>query len=162
MASHLELLVGQPQRAMAILLGRSPELAGEPISINNCDAAIALATALQQAGRARDADALLRRLADWLDSDLAARRPQRWVARAQVHALLGEREAAFAALERAFDAGHRSILSAAFIGIPYYGEDNPAFASLRDDPRLRAWYARIRADNARQLAASGDPGSTGD
>ena len=162
MASHLELLVGQPQRAMAILLGRSAELAGEPISINNCDAAIALATALQQTGRAGDADQLLRRVADWLDSDLAARRPQRWVARAQVHALLGEREAAFAALERAFDAGHRSILSSAYIGIPYYGEDNPAFASLRDDPRLRAWYARIRADNARQLAASGDQGSTGD
>jgi hypothetical protein len=162
MASHLELLVGQPQRAMAILLGRSPELAGEPISINNCDAAIALATALKQTGRAGDADQLLRRLADWLDSDLAARRPQRWVARAQVHALLGEREAAFAALERAFDAGHRSILSSAFIGIPYPGEDNPAFASLRDDPRLAAWYARIRADNARQLAAAGTQRSTGD
>ncbi|HSC06543.1 MAG TPA: tetratricopeptide repeat protein [Steroidobacteraceae bacterium] len=162
MASHLELLVGQPQRSTAILLGRSPELAGEPISINNCDAAIALATALRQSGRAREADQLLRRLADWLDGDLAARRPQRWVARAEVHALLNERDAAFAALDRAFDAGHRSILSSAYIGIPYPGDDNPAFASVRDDPRLAAWYARIRADNARQLAASRGQGSTGD
>ena len=93
---------------------------------------------------------------------LAARRPQRWVARAEVHALLGERDATFAALDRAFDAGHRSKLSSAYIGIPYYGDDNPAFASLRDDPRLARWYARIRDDNARQLAASRDQGSTGD
>jgi hypothetical protein len=104
----------------------------------------------------------LQRVAAWLDGDLAARRPQRWVARAEVHALLGEHDEAFAALDRAFEAGHRSILSSAYVGIPYPGEDNPAFASLRDDPRLAAWYARIRTDNARQLAAANEQAATGD
>jgi adenylate cyclase len=160
--SQLELLVGQPERAIAVLLGRSPELATEPISITSCDATITLATALQRTGRTREADQLLRQLAKWLDSDLASRRPQKWLARAQVHALLGEREQVFKALDRAYEAGHRSTLGSAFIAVAYRGEDTPAFASVRDDPRLGAWYARIRADNARQLAQQSNPDRSGD
>jgi adenylate cyclase len=160
--SHLELVVGEPERTVAILTKRLPELLSEPITIVNCDAAILLAAALQRTGRRAEAEQLLQRVAAWLDGDLAARRPQRWVARAEVHALLGEHDEAFAALDRAFEAGHRSILSSAYVGIPYPGEDNPAFASLRDDPRLAAWYARIRTDNARQLAAANEQAATGD
>jgi TolB-like protein/Tfp pilus assembly protein PilF len=161
-AAHLELLVGRPERALALLLHRSPQLATDPITIVNCDSLIALATALQQTGQRREADLVLRRIAAWLDSDRAPRRPQRWLARAQVHALLGETEKAFAAMDRAFDEGHRSTLGSAYIQVPYRGEDNPAFASVRDDPRLAAWYARIRADNARQLAAASEGSSGGD
>jgi hypothetical protein len=160
--SQLELLVGQPERAIAVLLGRSPELATEPISITTCDATITLATAFQRTGRTREADQLLRQLAKWLDSDLASRRPQKWLARAQVHALLGEREQVFKALDHAYEAGHRSTLGSAFIAVAYRGEDNPPFAGVRDDPRLAAWFARIRADNARQLAAASEGSSGGD
>jgi hypothetical protein len=79
-----------------------------------------------------------------------------------VHALLGEREQVFKALDRAYEAGHRSTLGSAFIAVAYRGEDNPAFAGVRDDPRLAGWYARIRADNARQLAAASEGSSGGD
>ena len=160
--SHLELMVGQPERAIALLLKRSPDLASEPLAIGNCDAAIALAAGLQQTGRSGEADRLLRRVALWLDSERAPRRPQRWLARAEVHALLGERDQVLVALDRAFDQGHRSTLASAYIAVPYPGEDNPAFASVRNDPRFTAWYARIRADNARQLAQAGRPDSTGE
>ena len=159
--THLELIVGQPQRAVALLLERSPELPTEPVTIINCDAAIALAAGLQRTGRSGEAERLLRRIAVWLDSDLAPRRPQRYVTRAQVHALLGESDQAFEALNRAFDQGHRSTLGSAYIPVPYPGEDNPAFASIRKDPRFTAWYARIRADNARQLAQLEEQSSPG-
>ncbi len=162
MTSHLELLAGQPERAVAVLLERSPELTTEPVAIANCDAAIALATGLQRTRRSGEAERLLRRVAAWLDSEPAPRRPQKWVARAEVHALLGEREQVFETLDHAFELGHRSTLSSAYIAVPYPGEDNPAFASVRNDPRFTAWYARIRADNARQLAQAGKQGSTGE
>jgi hypothetical protein len=97
-----------------------------------------------------------------LDSDLAPRRPQRWLARAQVHALMGETGKVFPALDRAFDEGHRSTLGSAYVPVVYRGEDNPAFASVRNDPRLAAWYARIRADNARQLAQQSVQDRAGD
>jgi tetratricopeptide (TPR) repeat protein len=160
--AHLELLVGRPERAVALLLHRSPELASEPITIVNCDSLIALATGLQQSGRRSEAEPLLRRVAAWLDSDLAPRRPQRWLARAQVHALMGETGKVFPALDRAFDEGHRSTLGSAYVPVVYRGEDNPAFASVRNDPRLAAWYARIRADNARQLAQQSVQDRAGD
>ncbi len=153
--SHLELIVGRPERATAILLKRTPELTTTEdghFAPTNCDVAIALAAGLQRTGQPREAERLLRRTAAWLDGPLAPRWPQREVARAQVHALLGERDQVFEALERAFDEGHRSTLGSAYQPVLYRGEDNPAFASVRDDPRFTAWFARIRADNARQLA----------
>ena len=151
--THLELIVDQPQRAMALLLRRYPELMQEtaPIHVTNCDAAIALAAALQRTGKPDEAERLLRRIAAWLDGPKALLRPQKWKARAQVHALLGERDAAFESLDQAFTRGHRSTLGSAFIAVPYLAEDDPSFESIRSDPRFAAWLARIRADNARQL-----------
>lgn len=157
--SHLELIVGRPERATAFLLRRSPDLTKDetPITVISCDIAIALAAGLQRTSQPREADRLLRRAAAWLDGPLAPRRPARRVARAQVHALLGERNQVFEALDRAYDEGHRSTLGSALIPVPYRGEDNPAYESVRSDPRFTAWYARIRADNARQLAALSVP-----
>jgi adenylate cyclase len=152
--SQLELIGGEPQRAEALLLRRYPDLlqAATPIRLTSCDSAIALAAALQRTGKTGEAGQLLQRIAAWLDGPRALRRPQRWVARAQVHALRGERDAAFAALDRAFAEGHRNALGSTFMPAPYRGEDHPAYGNLRGDPRLAAWFARIRADNARQLA----------
>lgn len=152
--SHLELIAGRPERATAMLLRRNPELTSDdtPITFANCDLAIALAAGFQRTGRSGEAGRLLRRIAAWLDSPQAPRHPARRVARAQVHALRGEREQVFDALDRAFDEGHRSTLGSALIVVPYRGEDNPAFETVRSDPRLSAWFKRVRADNARQLA----------
>jgi adenylate cyclase len=147
-AAHLALIVGQPERAATILLEQYSGLAKDetPINAFNCDAAIALAASWQRTNRRPEADRLLRRTALFLDS-----RVPHWTlrtARAQVHALLGERDQAFNALDRAFDEGYRGVLSEYCTR----GEDNPLFDSIRSDPRFEAWFARLRAENARQLA----------
>jgi hypothetical protein len=36
--------------------------------------------------------------------------------------------------------------------MPYRGEDNVLFENIRNDPRFAAWYVRMHADVARQLA----------
>ena len=99
-------------------------------------------------------DRLLRRIAAWLDGPGAPRWPQTRFVRAQVHALLGERDQAFDALDRAYDEGYRSTLGSSlnFFFHAYWGEDTPMLEGVRSDPRFSAWFARIHADNARQLA----------
>jgi tetratricopeptide (TPR) repeat protein len=153
-AAHLALLVGQPERAKAILLKEYPELAKDesPITQFNGEAAIALAASWQRTNQRPQADRLLRRAAVFLDSPRAPRvllvGDARAYVRAQVHALLGERDRAFSALDRAFNEGRRGVNS----NWAYRGEDDPLFDSIRTDPRFTAWFARLRADNARQLA----------
>jgi adenylate cyclase len=153
-AAHLALLVGQPERATAILLKEYPELAKDesPITQFNGEAAIALAASWQRTNQRPQADRLLRRAAVFLDSPRAPRvllvGDARAYVRAQVHALLGERDQALSALDRAFNEGRRGVNS----NWSYRGEDDPLLDSIRTDPRFTAWFARLRADNARQLA----------
>jgi hypothetical protein len=59
------------------------------------------------------------------------------------------------ALDRAYDEGLRTswaldLRPQSLLYIDPIDAD-PAFGALRDDPRLALWFARIRADNARQL-----------
>ncbi|MGH8240255.1 MAG: hypothetical protein ACREXP_25015, partial [Steroidobacteraceae bacterium] len=75
--------------------------------------------------------------------------------RARAHALAGEYEAAFSALDRAYDAGFQTtwaldLRPQSLLYIDPIDAD-PAFSSLRNDPRLARWLARVRADNAAQL-----------
>jgi hypothetical protein len=92
-------------------------------------------------------------VARWLDGPDAPRWPQNEIARAEVLALLGERDQAFAALDRAFEAGHRGALTRVFVAFPIRSEDNPLFENIRADRRFAQWHARLHADNARQLAS---------
>lgn len=156
-AAEWSLLVGKPERAIALVKRRFPEAGAEqdPIGLFNCDAAIVLAASWQRTGEHAAARRLLQRVAGWLDSPQAPRYPAMLVTRAQVHGLLGENERAFHALNRAYDAGYRytySVAGSLLSQIAIAGEDNPLFDGLRGDPRLAAWFARIRADNARQLS----------
>jgi TolB-like protein/DNA-binding winged helix-turn-helix (wHTH) protein/Tfp pilus assembly protein PilF len=159
--SHLELIVGHPERAIIMLLKQYPELARDetPITLLNCDAAIALATSWQRTKQRQAGDRLLRRTAAWLDGPAAPRAPQARFVRAQVHALLGERDQAFDALDRAYDGGYRSTLGSSlnFFFHTYWGEDTPMLEGIRGDPRFSAWFARIHADNSRQLALQQSP-----
>ena len=156
--AHLAMIIGQPERATAILLKRFPELVKDENRIEplKCNAAIALAASWQRTNRRSEADHLLRRTAIWLDSPQAPRWPTRHIVRAQVHALLGEEDQAFDALNHGFDEGYRGALATSllggFYGFFYRGEDNPLFDNVRSDPRFTAWFARLHADNARQLA----------
>jgi aryl carrier-like protein len=137
------------------MIGLQPKLVGSDTKITNlyCDSAVVLAAAWQRMNRRADAERLLERVAAWLDGPRGPRWPQARLARAQVHALLGESDAAFGSLEQAFAAGFRGVNAATLTyRFHYRGEDNPLFANIRNDPRFAAWYARMRADAARQLA----------
>jgi TolB-like protein/Tfp pilus assembly protein PilF len=152
----VRLILSRPeQAAQTIADGFAALVAGEDsINVLNCDAAIALTAAWQRTGRQADARRLLERTAAWFDGPSVPRYGDRWVARAAIHALLGERDQAFRALDRAFDEGYRGTWGFALgvVAPLIRGEDNPVFDNIRDDPRFSAWFERIRADNARQLA----------
>lgn len=151
-AAHMALLVGEPQRAAAVLIKQYPDFSQDAFQIQmwNVDPAITLAASWQRMNQQAQAKELLERIAQWLDGPKSPRWPSPMsVSRAQTHTLLGEREQAFAALERAFRAGNRDAMAS---GQLYRGEDCPLFENIREDPRFTAWYARIHADNARQLA----------
>jgi TolB-like protein/tetratricopeptide (TPR) repeat protein len=154
-SSGLALLTGQPERATSIVLKAFPDLrkTDGKITSLNCDAALNLATGLKRLERRADAEALLNRIAAWTDGPLTPRWPQIHLVRAGVHALRGDRAKAFAALDRAYEEGHRSRFGGENTNSPWPMEDNPAFESISKDPRFTAWMGRIRADNARQLAA---------
>jgi TolB-like protein len=155
MTANLALLANRPEQAAATVLKRFPELASPDVRVifANNQAATLLAASWQRTGQRADADRLLGRVARWLDGPDAPRWPQNEIARAEVLALLGERDQAFAALDRAFEAGHRGALTRVFVAFPIRSEDNPLFENIRADRRFAQWHARLHADNARQLAS---------
>jgi hypothetical protein len=59
------------------------------------------------------------------------------------------------ALDRAYAEGFRMIWVLDLNPLPLFyidsTDEDPAFATLRTDPRYRYWRGRIRADNALQL-----------
>ncbi|HSC07130.1 MAG TPA: tetratricopeptide repeat protein, partial [Steroidobacteraceae bacterium] len=156
---YTRLVLGQAERAGEIVAARFARLADdeEPITFWNCDAALALATARLRTGQTDEAHRILKKLAAWLDDARAPQYPSRWVARAAVHSLLAEGEDAFRSLDRAFDAGYRSTWTLVVGDMPVLlrGEDDPLFEGVRADPRYKAWFDRIRSDNAGQLARAG-------
>jgi hypothetical protein len=125
---------------------------GSEIRYLNSESAVVLAAAWQRMNRQADAVRLLKRVAAWLDGPDAPRWPQWRIARAEVHALLGEREAALDSLDQAFAAGYRGVTAPLLTyKMPYRGEDNVLFENIRNDPRFAAWYVRMHAEVARQL-----------
>jgi TolB-like protein/DNA-binding winged helix-turn-helix (wHTH) protein len=156
-AAKFALIAGRPQEARKILEQRLPDLASgiEPISARNVIPALDLATAQLQSTASDQARVLLGRIAAYLDDPGALRLPMFTVQRARAHLLAGEIEPGLRALDRAYEEGLRTTWaldlrpqSSLYID-PL--EADPAFAALRDDPRLDQWFARIRTDNARQL-----------
>jgi tetratricopeptide (TPR) repeat protein len=158
-AAKFALLGGRPREALAILEARLPDLASgiEPISARNVLPAIDLANARLATGAGNAALDLLGRIALYLDAPDSLRLPLFAVQRARVHALAGESDAAFRALERAFEQGLRvtwalDLRPQTFLFVDPLEADT-AFASLRDDVRYRAWFERVRTDSAAQLGS---------
>jgi len=153
-AAQIALVVGQPARAANWMVKLRPELdrVDAQVTLLNCESALILASAWQRMQRQADAKRLLQGVAAWIDGPDSPRGPEMQVARAQVHALLGEKEQALKRLDRAFDEGFRGVLATVISGYGYPGEDNPMLASIRGDPRFVAWFERLHADNVRQLA----------
>jgi TolB-like protein/DNA-binding winged helix-turn-helix (wHTH) protein len=163
-AARFALIAGQPERALAILAERLPDVVSgiEPISARNLLPALDLATAYQQTGAQLQAKALVERAAAYLDGPLAPKVPMFTYQRARAHALAGQHDAAFRALDRAFDQGLRTTWAldlhpqSLFYVDPI--EADPALESLRGDARLARWLARVHAENRRlraQLRAAG-------
>jgi len=156
-AAKFALIVGRPQQALAILQQRLPDLTSgiEPISARNLLPAIDLAAAQLNTGARNDARALLERIVVYLDGPSALKLPMFAVERARAYALAGEPDAALRALDRAYDEGLRVVWALdlrpqSMLYIDPIDAD-PAFAAMRTDPRFTEWFARISADNARQL-----------
>ncbi len=134
---------------------------GVPVGVCDLHEAALVALALRAAGRREEADALLReadallraayrrgQVPTWFDEDAAA-----------IWAVQGKTGPAVAALQRAL---RRGAAHAGRTDLPNL-EDEPAFRSLRGDPRFEALrakhgahYARERAEiaRARKISAS--------
>jgi hypothetical protein len=157
-AARLALITGKPSEALAILQRRIPDVyAGiEPINAHNVIPALDLAAAWQGTGELTKSRQLLRRIAAFLDSTAAPQLPLFIYQRACAHALAGESELALNALDQAYTAGFRTLWAPDLHPQPllYINpiDADPAFAELRSQPRYREWLARLKVDNARQLA----------
>jgi hypothetical protein len=154
--ARFALIAGKPEQALGILEQRLPDLASgiEPISARNVIPALDLVTAQLQTGAEDRAHALLVRVAAFLDGPDVPRLPLFAFQRARAHALAGDSDAALRALDQAYSEGLRTMwaLDLRPQSLLYVDpiEAEPAFASMRADPRLGRWYARLRAENERE------------
>ena len=99
---------------------------------------------MQKAGRPKEAQKLLDRAQDVLDTKAGQSSYKYEISRAAVHALNDNPEQALSSLRRAIDMGWRKDTFYLF------GLD-PNFDSVRDEPEFQAMAAGIRADSAAQL-----------
>jgi TolB-like protein/DNA-binding winged helix-turn-helix (wHTH) protein len=156
-AARFALITGHADRARAFLEQRLPDLAHgvEPVKARNVIPALDLAAAYARTGDATAANQLLGRIAAFLDGSDVPRWPMFIYLRARTHALANEPELALRALDRAYQGGFRLIWGLDLHPQPLLYIDSidsdPAFATLRADPRYKSWRERINVDNARQL-----------
>jgi TolB-like protein len=155
--ARLALTTGQAQRALPILEALLPDLArgAQPVTARNVMPALDLAAAYASTGRTAAASQLLRRISTFLDGPDVPWPPMFAYLRARAYALSGDREQTLRALDRAYAQGFRKIWAIDLHPQPFHYLDSidmdPAFSTLRTDPRFVAWRERIAADNARQL-----------
>lgn len=155
--ARLALIVGRPERARALLLRRLPDLAAgaEPVSARNVMPALDLVLAYQHTGDGARAQELLKRVTSFLEGQNAPHWPMFQYVQARAHALAGEPAAALQSLAGAYDAGFRLLWALDLEPQPLYYLDpvdaDPAFVTLRHDPKYQKWRDDIRTDNASQL-----------
>ena len=155
--ARLALIAGRPETARLILEQRLPDLASgsEPITATRVLPALDLVLAWSQTGRPAEAGQLLDRVEAFLDGPDAPRLPMFTVQRGRAHALAGEADLAWQALERAYAEGFRTTCALDLYPQPLLYVDcihtDPAFAELRRSGRFDEWLARIRTDNRLQL-----------
>jgi len=157
--ARLGLITGNAGRARAVLEQRLPYIVSgmEPIDGRNVEPALDLAAAWLRTGRELAGRELLDRSVAFLDGPSTRERPTTIFLRARAHALAGELDLAQQALDRAYTHGFRSTwggLGGVERSFEYIDpvESDPAFTALRKTAAYESWLARIRADNARQLA----------
>jgi Tfp pilus assembly protein PilF len=157
-AARLALIAGRPAQSRAIMEARMPDVVAgiEPVNGHNVMPALDLVAAWQVTDEVLQARRLLARIVAYLDDPLSPRLPLFLYQRARAHALAGESDLAMRALDRAYDAGFRTLWASDLHPEPLYYVDSveadPALAPLRLQARYQGWLSRIKADNARQRA----------
>jgi hypothetical protein len=125
-----------------------PELLneGDPtVDGSNWREAIDLALVLSKTGEQEQADLLLNRSFQRIQTLPRLGRYGYGVADVQVYALQGDKQKALLALRQAIDEGWRDSW-------PYFLEHDSTLESLHDEPEYQAMVAEIEADMAAQLA----------
>ena len=107
--------------------------------------AINLALVLSKTGEQEQADLLLDRSFQQIQTISRLGFGGYWIADVKIHALKGDKRKALSALRRAIDEGWRSLWW-------NFLKQNPSLESLHDEPEYQAMIAEIEADMAVQLA----------
>jgi tetratricopeptide (TPR) repeat protein len=142
-----EVRAGRYTEARALYEELFPELLSErgpEVDLRNYPAAIDLALILSRTGEKEQADVLLERSLQQIQTRPRLGRRGYGIADVQIYALRGEKQKALSALRGAIDEG--------------WGADwwmwlrRPELESLHDEPEYQAMVAEIEADMAEQLA----------
>jgi TolB-like protein/Tfp pilus assembly protein PilF len=144
---NIDLQSGHPETARARYAKAYPDLVGSApptVDESNWRVAIDLARVLQRTGETERATLLLDRSEQAMANMPRLHTSGYGVADVQIHALRGDKAKALAALREAAKAGWRGALWR------YYRDIDPNLASIRNEPELKAVFADIERDMARQ------------
>jgi Flp pilus assembly protein TadD len=111
---------------------------------SNWGAAIDLALVLSNTGEQEQADLLLNRSFQLIQTLPRLGRLGYWIADVRIYALRGDKQKALSALRQAIDEGWR-------VPWRYFLEHDSALESLHDEPEYQEMVAEIEADMAAQL-----------
>jgi TolB-like protein/Tfp pilus assembly protein PilF len=142
-----ELSAGRYAEARALYEKSYPELLneGDPtVDGSNWGAAIDLALVLSNTGEQEQADLLLNRSFQLIQTLPRLGRLGYWIADVRIYALRGDKQKALSALRQAIDEGWR-------VPWRHFLEHDSALESLHDEPEYQAMVAEIEADMAAQL-----------
>ena len=153
-----ELKAGRTSEARALYEENHPELLreGAPRFKNrNYRVAIDLALVLSKTGEQEQADLLLNRSSQRIQTLPRLGVDGYGVADVQIYALRGDKRKALSALRQAIDEGWRGFWW-------YLLKQNPILESLHSEPEFQAMIAEIEADMAAQLARVREMQSNGE
>lgn len=139
---------GQPEKARARYASAFPELlqrSAADIDESNVGPAIDLASVLIATGEDARATELLDAALAFVNAQASSLPDNHGIAEVRIHALLGDTDAALAALARAIERGWREYWW-------LYLEHDTSLDAIRDEPRFLQLLEQVRADMANQLA----------
>jgi tetratricopeptide (TPR) repeat protein len=141
-----ELRAGRYAEARALYAEDFPELlTDDPRVDSDSSDAIDLALVLSKTDEQEQADLLLDRRFQHIQTRSRLGFRGYWIDDVKIHALKGDKQKALSALRQAIDEGWRSLWW-------YYLKQDPSLESLHDEPKFQAMVAEIEADMAAQLA----------
>jgi tetratricopeptide (TPR) repeat protein len=141
-----ELRARRYTNARALFEKSYPELLNNDPRINNMNyqPAISLALVLSKSGEQEQADLLLERSLQYIETIPRLGAEGYWIWDVPIYALRGDKQKALAALRQAIDEGWRTLWW-------YFLKRDPSLELLHGEPEFQAMIAEIEADMAAQL-----------